>query len=50
MVTTSKCMHREVQITHDLMTRKWPETHETSGLCEKMNSMFSSYYCKATLI
>jgi len=22
MVTTSKCMHREVQIKHDLMTRK----------------------------
>jgi len=37
MVTTSKSMHREVQIKHDLMTRKCKYTlkRETSGLCEK---------------
>jgi len=38
-------MHREVQIKHDLMTHKCKYTlmalrHETSGLCEKTNSIY----------
>jgi len=33
MVTTSKSMHREVQIKHDLMTRK-----------EKTNSIYIFFY------
>jgi len=44
MVTNTKSMQREVQIKHDLMTRKCKYTdgirHEMSGLCEKMNSMY----------
>jgi len=43
MVTTSKSMHREVQINNDLMTHKCNIDglkHETSGLCEKTNRIY----------
>jgi len=38
MVTTSKSMHREVQIKHDLTIDGL--RHETSSLCEKRNSIY----------
>jgi len=44
MGSTSKSMHRVVQIKHDLMTRKCKYIdglrHEMSGLCEKTNSIY----------
>jgi len=41
MVTTSKSMHREVQIKHDLMTRMEDGIrHKMSGLCEKANGIY----------
>jgi len=40
MGSSSKSMHREVQIKHDLMTHIDGLRQETSGLCEKTNSIY----------
>jgi len=41
MVTTSKSMHREVQIKHDLMTRKCKYTKNIPKLDFKVNCPFN---------
>jgi len=40
MVTTSKSMHTEVQMTHNIDGLR----HETSGLCEKTNCIYIVFY------